>query len=93
MDNGPHRTPPPKARAHPMKVFVPLTDQMLEDNPNPGPLVPYQPGLPPISQLTASARPNRQSSISTSSSPGCTPNSPALPALSSSTYLAGPALE
>lgn len=78
-----------------MKIFIPLTDDMLDDlDANELP-VPYQAGLPPISQITdsVSAPHPVQSRKSNSSSPGLTSSSAALPALSSSTYMAGPALE
>lgn len=69
-----------------MKVFIPLTDEMLEQGIIPDELVAYQPGQPLLSQLqTAPA----QSSSMVNRSPGPTPNSDAIPALSSSTYLAG----
>lgn len=72
-----------------MKVFIPITDEMLEQGVIPDELVAYQPGRPLLSQLqTAPA----QSSAIVSRSPGPTPSSDAVPALSSSTYLAGAVL-
>lgn len=76
----------------PMKIFIPMNDDMLDAlNPSIS-LVPYQPGLPTIGQLAGLAGTNHQSSNSNNSSPGLASSSRALPALSSSTYLAGPAL-
>lgn len=71
-----------------MKVFIPLTDEMLEQGLLPDELVAYQPGQPLLSQLQTAPAPT-QSSLSVSRDPSPTPNSDALPALSSSTYLAG----
>ncbi len=69
-----------------MKVFIPITDEMLEQGVIPDELVAYQPGQPLLSQLqTAPA----QSGTIVNRSPGPTPSSDAVPALSSSTYLAG----
>lgn len=75
-----------------MKIFIPLTDDMLDSLNASASLVPYRLGLTPISQLTAEAAPHPYSSIKVSSSPALAPSSAALPALSSSTYRAGPAL-
>ncbi len=74
-----------------MKVFVPITDEMLERGDLDGLLVPYRPGRTLISQSpTGTIR--DQSSSRTSASPAETPISEAMPALSSSTYCAGPSL-
>lgn len=71
-----------------MKVFIPLTDEMLETGVLPDELVAYRPGLPLISQYQHALSPS-QSSVTVIRSPGPTPSPEALPALSSSTYLAG----
>lgn len=83
---------PGKHGFNPMKIFIPLTDDMLDTLNASMSLVPYQPGVPSIGQLTGTPGTNHQSSNSISSSPGLASSSRALPALSSSTYLAGPAL-
>ncbi len=79
-----------------MKVFVPLNDDMLErllqDTSGSELPVPYQAGLPTINQLRARQGTALQSSSRDSTSPAATPSSSALPALSSSTYMAGPSL-
>ena len=75
-----------------VKYFTPLNEDLLDCKRFDEALVPYQPGLPVISQLSVAGRKTGQSRSSTSRSPGSTPSSAALPALSSSTYLAGPAL-
>ena len=75
-----------------MKIFIPLCDDMLDQLEDPGALVPFQFGVPSISQVTASAPVESQSMKRSSSSPVLTPSSAALPALSSSTYRAGPLL-
>ena len=69
-----------------MKVFIPISDEMLEKGLFPDELMAYQPGLPLLSQLQATPI---QSSSTVNRSPTVTPNSDAVPALSSSTYLAG----
>ena len=69
-----------------MKVFIPVTDEMLEQGVLPDELVAYQPGHPLLSLLRT---PAVQSKSTLMLSPNTTPNSDALPALSSSTYLAG----
>ena len=71
-----------------MKVFVPVTDEMLEQGLCPDELVAYQPGNLLKSQLNE-AKPASQSSRRVKRSPGATPNSDDVPALSSSTYMAG----
>lgn len=65
-----------------MLRFVPLTDEMLYamDGP-PLPLVPYRTGVPCV-------REDQRCTVS--ESPGFTPSVSAMPALSSSTYRAGP---
>ena len=72
-----------------MKVFVPITDEMLDKGLIPDELLAYQAGLPLLSQLQKTPLQSR-SSIKRSPTP--TPNPDAVPALSSSTYLAGPVL-
>lgn len=69
-----------------MKVFIPITDEMLESGNIPDDLLAYQPGLPLLSQADAALR---QSKSSVRRSPTPTPSSDAIPALSSSTNLAG----
>ena len=64
-----------------MRIFIPLTDEMLEKGVFPEELLAYQAGLPLLSQY--------QSSSTVKMSPGSTPSSDATPALSSSTYMAG----
>jgi len=83
----------PKDRPATLKIFIPVNDSM-PDTPDFGEtLIPYQPGMVTIGQAAACGHDCRQSRSNTNSSPGLTPSSLALPALSSSTYLAGPALE
>ena len=74
-----------------MKVFVPITDEMLERGDFVDPLVPYQPGRLLLSQCLETPEID-QSMRNTSLSPGSSPSSEDFPALSSSTYLAGPVL-
>lgn len=74
-----------------MKVFIPFTDEMLESGRTPGELVPFQPDHPFLCRLPANGK-DHQSSSSVNTDPGPTPNSPALPAFSSKTYIAGPEL-
>lgn len=66
-----------------MKVFIPITDEMVEKGILPDEMVAYRPELLVLSQLKNS--PN-QSKSSVNRSPTPTPNSDATPALSSSTY-------
>ncbi len=74
-----------------MKVFVPVTDEMLDSGDLDGLLVPYRPGRVLLSQCRDAPQ-MVQSRCSANLSPATNPNSEALPALSSSTYMAGPAL-
>lgn len=69
-----------------MKVFIPISDDMLEQGLIPDELKAYQPGLPLLSQFQAEPL---QSSSTVKRSPRLTPSDDAVPALSSSTYLAG----
>jgi len=71
-----------------MKVFIPITDEMLEKGLIPDDLVAFRPGQLLISQFHASPNATQSKSMS-NRSPGPTPNSDAVPALSSSTYMAG----
>lgn len=83
-----------------MKVFVPLTDDMLDQLDGGDLPVPYSPGAIPLSSLPRGARLqdtgcaglDGQSISSSSRSPADTPSSSALPAFNSSTYRAGPSL-
>ena len=70
-----------------MKVFIPISDEMLERGVIPGDLVAYHPDKPLLSQVQA-ATPG-QSRLSVNRDPGPTPSSAAEPALSSNTYFAG----
>lgn len=70
-------------RIHTMKVFIPLTDKMLDQGDLDGILVPYSPGKQLNDQKQVAVL---QSRCKTSRSPEVTPNSAALPALSSNTY-------
>ena len=74
-----------------MKIFIPISDEMLERGEFPDELVAYQPGQTPLSQLQAIPTPV-QSSSTVSTSPKPTPSPAAAPALSSSTYIAGATL-
>ena len=74
-----------------MRVFIPLSDEMLESGMFPGEPVVYQPGQALLSQQKTVSAPAQSSSI-INESPTPTPNSDAIPALSSSTYLAGATL-
>ena len=69
-----------------MKVFVPITDEMLDKGLIPDDLVAYQAGRLLLSQLQTT--PAQSRSIS-KRSPISTPNSAAVPAFNSSTNLAG----
>jgi len=71
-----------------MNVFIPITDEMLEQGLIPEDLAAYRPGLPLMSQFLP-MHTSDQSSLTVSVSPRPTPNAFADPALSSSTYLAG----
>ena len=82
-----------KGLLHLVKVFIPMTDDMLDNPETLEALMPYQPGISTLAQIAARAPNPDQSRSSTSTSPGCTPSSAALPALSSNTYRAGPVLE
>ena len=68
-----------------MKIFIPITDEMLEQGLVPDKLIAYQPGQPLLSQLQAGTPPV-QSRSTIKRSPSLTPSSIADPALSSSTY-------
>jgi len=71
-----------------MKAFVPLTDAILDGLDGTETLVPYRPGLPLAGPRDPAVRPGletAQSRCSSRGSPGRTPSSAALPALSSST--------
>lgn len=70
-----------------MKVFIPISDEMLEQGAIPEDLVAYHPDKLLLSQVKTSA--SAQSRLSVNREPGPTPSSDATPALSSSTYLAG----
>ena len=85
-----------------MRQFVPITDDLLyrADGP-PGILVPYRTGVECWHGLSAAAPPRPDSArnaaaagaaqrCTVSVSPGFTPSFSATPALSSSTYCAGP---
>jgi hypothetical protein len=66
-----------------MKVFVPISDEMLEKGILPDDMVAYRPDLLVLSQLQTTPD---QSKSSDNRSPTPTPNSSAIPALSSNTY-------
>jgi len=72
-----------------MNVFIPVGDEILDYPELLYLLVPYQAGVALAQPASAD---DVQSSRSTMTSPGTRPSSDALPALSSSTYRAGPAL-
>lgn len=72
-----------------MKVFIPAGDEILDHPELLYLLVPYQVG---VALARPAARDLAQSRCNTMASPGTRPSSEALPALSSSTYRAGPAL-
>jgi len=69
-----------------MRAFIPITDEMLEKGIVPDELVAYQSHLLLLSQLQTA---QDQSRSTVKRSPTPTPNSDTVPALSSSTYLAG----
>ena len=71
-----------------MKVFVPISDEMLMQGTTLDDLAVYQPGMPCLSNLKVPLDAT-QSRSTTSRSPGSTPNSAAVPAFNSSTNLAG----
>lgn len=71
-----------------MKVFIPITDEMLELGLIPDDLVVFRPGQMLISQFQINPKVTQSGSMS-NRSPGKTSNSDAVPALSSSTYMAG----
>ena len=72
-----------------MRVFVPITDEMLDKDLVIDELVAYQRGQLLLSQLPNTSL---QSRSSVKRSPTTTPSAEAAPALSSSTYIAGEAL-
>lgn len=74
-----------------MKIFIPISDEMLERGELPDEPVAYQPGQTLLSQLQTVPTPV-QSSSTVNTSPKPTPSSAAAPALSSSTYIAGATL-
>lgn len=74
-----------------MKVFVPYSDAMMDDPRFAELLVPYQPGLKTLNEVP-DLKSADQSRSSDMTSPGTRPSSDAVPALSSSTYIAGPSL-
>jgi len=71
-----------------MKVFVPITDEMLMQGTLLGELVAYQRGMPCLRHPQTSVD-TAQSRSTTIRSPTSTPNSAAVPAFNSSTNLAG----
>ncbi len=74
-----------------MKVFIPFTDEMLEQGFIPDELVAYQPGMALLDQSPTKQQVS-QSRSSTRLSPKPTPRAEAVPAFNSSTYLAGTTL-
>jgi len=72
-----------------MKVFIPITDEILELGIHPDELVAYHPDQTLLSEVHSNPVHSRSR---VNRSPGPTPNSEATPALSSSTYMAGPEL-
>jgi hypothetical protein len=72
-----------------IQAFDPMTDSMLDKGANwPGPLVPYQCGLPLFRWSVlglGEAPPQSPDAVSEKLSPGLTPSCSATPALSSST--------
>lgn len=71
-----------------MKVFIPITDEMLEKGLIPEDLVAFRPGQLLISETQTILMATQSKSIF-NGSPSLTPNSKAIPALSSSTYIVG----
>ena len=71
-----------------MKVFVPITDEMLMQGAIRDDLVVYQPGMRCLNNLQTPGDVTQSRSTS-KRSPGSTPNSAAVPAFNSSTNLAG----
>lgn len=71
-------------------VFIPMTDDVLDNPELLAELVPYQPGylLAPGANMEDQSEPG----IKVMRSPGDKPSSDALPAFSSKTYIAGPVL-
>ena len=74
-----------------MKVFVPFTDDMMDEPGFAEMLIPYQAGLYTLSQIP-DLKSADQSRSKSNLSPATTSSSEALPALSSNTYIAGPSL-
>lgn len=74
-----------------MKVFIPITDELLEQGCIPDELVPYQAGMVLMDQSPEISL-DTQSRSSIKRSPGPTPRAEAVPAFNSSTYLAGTTL-
>ena len=73
-----------------MKVFVPMGDEIFDNPELLAELIPYQAGYPILGlKRQKDQLPDK---YSTMRSPGSSPSSEALPALSSRTYRAGPAL-
>lgn len=72
------------------RIFIPIGDEIMDHPDLLAQLVPYQPGY----LLAPGEAVDAQSEASNSSirSPGSSPSSDALPAFSSNTYWAGPAL-
>jgi|GEM_PF-2250226 len=71
-----------------MKVFIPITDEMLEKGLIPDDLVAFRHGQLLMSQFQTSPQATQSKSIN-NRSPMSTPSSDAVPALSSRTYMAG----
>ena len=74
-----------------MKVFIPITDEMLEQGFIPDELVAYQAGMA-LKEPSPAKPQTTQSRSSTNRSPRPTPREEAVPAFNSSTYLAGTTL-
>lgn len=73
-----------------MKVFTPISDEMLMDGAIPNELVAYHPGMLLLAQQATPT--TAQSRSTTMRSPSSTPSSAAEPAFNSSTNLAGTSL-